>query len=262
MKKKYSVLLGIVATSLVVVGCQNSADVENDIQAKVEKNKQSQKEMIKSQDLSSLSGEARSITEQLGQTDKSNNSRQNNQLNNKKDMNDSSQSKGTDKNKLPIDMKLAETCKSVVLKTNMGDIEIEFFGDKAPMTVANFCTLSKKGFYDNLTFHRVIKNFMIQGGDPKGDSTGGPGYKFKDELYPENSNDKYTIAMANAGPNTNGSQFFINTKANHFLDRKHTVFGKVIKGQDVVDKIENTDTGMNDKPVKAVTIFKAIITEK
>jgi cyclophilin family peptidyl-prolyl cis-trans isomerase len=102
---------------------------------------------------------------------------------------------------------------------------------------------------------------MIQGGDPKGNGTGDAGYKFKDEIYTGNSNNEYTIAMANAGPNTNGSQFFINTKANNFLDTKHTVFGKVVKGQEVIDKIESVETGMADKPVEDVIIVKAVIAE-
>jgi len=148
------------------------------------------------------------------------------------------------------------------LNTSEGDITIEFFEKQAPKTVENFLTLAKAGFYDGIKFHRVIKGFMIQGGDPltKDDSkmamwgTGGPGYKFADEIGANNRNDVGTIAMANSGPNTNGSQFFINVNANNFLDPKHTVFGKVVAGMDVVTKIENTPTGQNDMPITAVVI--------
>ena len=151
---------------------------------------------------------------------------------------------------------------SATFHTNKGDITIEFFTQKSPNTVANFIKLASSGFYDGVKFHRVIKGFMIQGGDPltKDDSkvdewgTGGPGYKFADEFGAGNSNDVGTIAMANAGPNTNGSQFFINVNANNFLDGKHTVFGKVTSGMDVVTAIENVQTGQNDRPVSPVII--------
>src|SRR3989344_249935 len=123
---------------------------------------------------------------------------------------------------------------NAILRTNKGDIEIELFAERTPNTVANFIKLAGEGFYNGVKFHRVIKGFMIQGGDPltKDDSkaalwgTGGPGYQFADEITAQNKNDIGTISMANAGPNTNGSQFFINTAANNFLDGKHTVFGK------------------------------------
>ncbi len=148
------------------------------------------------------------------------------------------------------------------LNTNKGDIVIELFGDKTPNTVANFTKLAKEGFYNGVKFHRVIKGFMIQGGDPltKDDTkmslwgTGGPGYKFADEIGKDNKNDIGTIAMANAGPNTNGSQFFINVAPNNFLDDKHTVFGKVISGMEVVKTIETTPTGAGDRPVSPVII--------
>lgn len=151
---------------------------------------------------------------------------------------------------------------SVTLNTSKGDITIELFTDVVPKTVANFIKLASDGFYDGVKFHRVIKGFMIQGGDPltKDDSkmalwgTGGPGYKFEDELGVSNKNDVGTISMANAGPNTNGSQFFINTAANNFLDGKHTVFGKVTAGMDVVTAIENVKTGEADRPIEAVVI--------
>ena len=151
-----------------------------------------------------------------------------------------------------------------ILKTNKGDITIEF-NEATPKTVANFVDLAGKGFYDGTKFHRVIKGFMSQGGDPlsKDDSrmdewgTGGPGYKFDDEIMKNNKNNINTIAMANAGPNTNGSQFFINATDNNFLDTKHTVFGKVTAGLDVVKAKNSVATGPNDRPKEPV-ILKSI----
>jgi peptidylprolyl isomerase len=156
-----------------------------------------------------------------------------------------------------------------VIHTSKGDITIEF-SETTPKTVENFIRLAKEGFYDGTKFHRVIKGFMNQGGDPlsKDDTksdywgTGGPGYKFADEIVVGNKNDKYTISMANAGPNTNGSQFFINVNNNAFLDGKHTVFGKVTAGMDVVTAIENVATVPGDRPVDAVIITKATVTTK
>jgi peptidylprolyl isomerase len=140
----------------------------------------------------------------------------------------------------------------------MGNITIQLYGDM-PITAGNFEKLVNEGFYDNVTFHRVIPNFMIQGGDPQGTGMGGPGYTIKDEFTNHNKNDRGTIAMANAGPNTGGSQFFINLVNNNFLDTKHPVFGKVIDGMDVVDAIGKTKTGLNDKPIKPVVILTAKI---
>ncbi len=148
------------------------------------------------------------------------------------------------------------------MQTNLGEIKIELFSSDAPKTVENFVKLAKSGFYNNVKFHRVIKDFMIQSGDPltKDDSlknkwgTGGPGYSFLDEIHSNNHNVAGTISMANAGPNTNGSQFFINTKDNDFLDTKHTVFGKVIEGMNVVTSIENTATEGPDRPIDDVII--------
>ena len=170
---------------------------------------------------------------------------------------------GEVKPEVPADNKVDnKKMTSAILNTSKGAITIEFYNDLTPVTVANFTKLAEAKFYDGIKFHRVIKGFMIQGGDPltKDDSkmamwgTGGPGYKFNDELGASNKNDVMTISMANAGPNTNGSQFFINTAPNNFLDSKHTVFGKVTAGMDVVTAIENVKTGEADRPIEAVVI--------
>ena len=155
----------------------------------------------------------------------------------------------------------------VTLKTNLGDIKVEFFNADAPKTVENFIKLSKEGFYNGTRFHRVIKNFMIQGGDPNSkddnwsnDGMGDPGYKFADE-FNGNKLVRGVLAMANSGPNTNGSQFFIVTaQSTPWLDGKHTAFGKVVEGMDVVDKIEALKTFENDNPYGAATI-EQVITE-
>lgn len=156
---------------------------------------------------------------------------------------------------------------NVTFNTNKGSFTVELFETQTPKTVANFVKLAKSNFYDGVKFHRVIKGFMIQGGDPltKDDSkmslwgTGGPGYQFADEITSTNKNNAGTISMANAGPNTNGSQFFINTNDNNFLDTKHTVFGRVISGMDVITSIENTETGPNDRPIEAVVINSIVL---
>lgn len=161
----------------------------------------------------------------------------------------------------------SQTQSQAVLETNLGNITLEFFPSLAPKTVENFLTLAKSGFYDGTKFHRVIKGFMIQGGDPlsKDDSlkarwgTGGPGYQFADEIGAANKNDTGTIAMANSGSNTNGSQFFINTADNNFLDTKHTVFGKVIAGMDVVRQIENLPADSSDKPISSAVVIRITI---
>jgi peptidyl-prolyl cis-trans isomerase B (cyclophilin B) len=130
----------------------------------------------------------------------------------------------------------------VILKTSKGDIAGTLFASKVPMTAANFLNLAKKGFYDGLSFHRVIPNFMIQGGDPEGRGTGGPGYRFADEFNPSLRHSKPGIfSMANAGPGTNGSQFFITHVETPWLDGKHSVFGEVTSGQDVVNRIAKGD---------------------
>jgi cyclophilin family peptidyl-prolyl cis-trans isomerase len=149
-----------------------------------------------------------------------------------------------------------------MIQTNFGGIRLELFVSDAPKTVENFTKLAENGFYDGTKFHRVIKGFMIQGGDPlsKDNSlkdrwgTGGPDYTFADEIYLNNHNVAGTVSMANAGPNTNGSQFFINANDNSHLDTKHTVFGKVIEGFGVVEKIENVTTEGPDRPVDDVII--------
>jgi len=147
------------------------------------------------------------------------------------------------------------------MNTNAGPIEIEFFDADAPKTVENFRKLAGEGFYDGLTFHRVIPDFMIQGGCPQGTGTGGPGYTFEDEPNP-NSNVRGALSMANAGPNTNGSQFFIvTTQDASFLDGKHTVFGRVVSGMEAVDAIEGTETGPGDRPVEPQVIETIVLAD-
>ena len=146
-----------------------------------------------------------------------------------------------------------------ILETNYGNITIELYSKDMPITAGNFEKLVNQGYYNNVIFHRVIKDFMIQGGDPTGTGMGDPGYKIKDEFTKNNRNDRGTISMANAGPNTGGSQFFINVVNNNFLDAKHPVFGKIIQGMDTVDKIVNVKTDSNDKPLEDVKIIKAKI---
>jgi peptidylprolyl isomerase len=147
---------------------------------------------------------------------------------------------------------------TVLLQTTKGDISIELAKDM-PITAGNFEKLVRQGFYNGVIFHRVIPNFMVQGGDPTGTGMGGPGYTIKDEFTKANRNDRGTISMANAGPNTGGSQFFINTVDNNFLDKKHPVFGKVVKGMEVVDTICNAPRDRNDRPREEMKILKATI---
>jgi cyclophilin family peptidyl-prolyl cis-trans isomerase len=147
-----------------------------------------------------------------------------------------------------------------ILHTSEGDVAIELFPGEAPRTVENFTTLARDGFYDSLVFHRVIPDFMIQGGDPRGDGTGGPGYEFEDE-FNDHRVERGALAMANAGPNTNGSQFFIVTAdACPWLDGKHTVFGNVVSGQDVVDRISGVERDSRDRPVEPVVIQSVELT--
>jgi peptidylprolyl isomerase len=146
----------------------------------------------------------------------------------------------------------------VLLKTSMGEVTVQLYQDM-PVTAGNFQKLVEKGFYDGTIFHRIIDGFMIQGGDPTGTGRGGPGYAIKDEFTRKNRNDRGTISMANAGPNTGGSQFFINLVDNNFLDKAHPAFGKVIEGMEVVDAMGKVKTGQMDRPVKEVKIESAKI---
>lgn len=152
---------------------------------------------------------------------------------------------------------------NVVFETNQGTIEFKLFPQAAPKTVENFTGLVKKGYYNGLIFHRVIKDFMLQGGDPTGTGSGGEslwGGKFNDEFSPDlQFNRKGLLAMANAGPNTNGSQFFITTVPTPWLNNRHTIFGEVVSGYDVVQKIENTPKGPGDRPVEEQKIIKAYL---
>jgi len=153
---------------------------------------------------------------------------------------------------------------TAVMKTNMGDISIEFFTNDAPLTVNNFINLSKDGYYNEVIFHRVISGFMIQGGDPSGTGHGDmgkyPGYKFEDELNNKQPYEKGILAMANAGPNTNGSQFFI-MHVDYPLPYQYTIFGKVTDGLDIVDKIASVETAEGDRPVSDVVIESIEIKE-
>jgi cyclophilin family peptidyl-prolyl cis-trans isomerase len=147
------------------------------------------------------------------------------------------------------------------MHTNHGPIELELFDDDAPKTVENFLKLSRDGYYDGLIFHRVIKDFMIQGGCPQGTGTGGPGYEFEDEIN-DHKIVRGALAMANRGPNTNGSQFFlVTTDAAPWLDGKHTVFGEVRSGMETVDSIEGTETGAQDRPTRDAVIERVEIHE-
>ena len=150
---------------------------------------------------------------------------------------------------------------TATLHTNHGSIALELFDADAPKTVENFVKLSKDGFYDGITFHRVIPDFMIQGGCPRGDGTGGPGYEFEDEPN-EHRIVRGALAMANAGPNTNGSQFFIVTvEGAPWLDGKHTVFGRVVSGMEAVDSIEGADTDGRDKPTNDAVIERVELSQ-
>lgn len=144
----------------------------------------------------------------------------------------------------------------VLMETSMGNITIQLYDDM-PITAGNFQKLVEEGFYDGTIFHRVIEDFMIQGGDPEGTGYGGPGYSIKDEFTDHNKNNRGTIAMANSGPNTGGSQFFINLVDNNYLDEMHPVFGEVVEGMDVVDAIGKVETDSQDRPTTEVEIIHA-----
>jgi peptidyl-prolyl cis-trans isomerase B (cyclophilin B) len=146
-----------------------------------------------------------------------------------------------------------------IIQTNHGPINVELFPDDAPKTVANFVKLVNDGFYEGVVFHRVIPDFMIQGGDPTGTGSGGPGYSFEDE-FNDHKVERGALAMANAGPNTNGSQFFIVTaEATPWLDGKHTAFGRVLDGMDVIDTIEAQPTDARDKPIDDVRVERVVV---
>lgn len=152
------------------------------------------------------------------------------------------------------------TNRHAIIETSMGTIEVELLEDKAPNTTANFIKLAEKGFYNNITFHRVIPNFMVQTGDPRGDGTGGPGYVIKDEFGPGlKHNQSGRLSMANSGPNTGGSQFFITTVPTPWLDEKHAIFGQVVKGQEVVNNISMVKRNSQDRPLTPVLIKKITI---
>jgi peptidyl-prolyl cis-trans isomerase B (cyclophilin B) len=149
----------------------------------------------------------------------------------------------------------------LTLHTNHGPVAVELFDEDAPKAVDNFLKLSRDGFYDGITFHRIIKDFMIQGGDPEGTGTGGPGYTFEDEIN-QHKVERGALAMANAGPNTNGSQFFIvTTESAPWLDGKHTVFGRVTSGMEAVDAIEGLQTDAQDRPAEPVVIERVEVDE-
>jgi len=148
------------------------------------------------------------------------------------------------------------------IETSQGKIVIELYNDKAPKTVENFVTLAKKGFYNGIVFHRVIPGFMVQTGDPTGTGRGGPGYSFPDEFAPDLHHDGAgVVSMANAGPNTNGSQFFITLAATPWLDGKHTIFGRVVEGQRVVEQIVAVPRDANDRPLTNVVMDRVTIQE-
>jgi cyclophilin family peptidyl-prolyl cis-trans isomerase len=150
--------------------------------------------------------------------------------------------------------------RTATFETSHGTFKAELFEDRAPLTTKNFIDLIEKGFYDGLTFHRVIDGFMIQGGCPSGTGTGGPGYKIKDEFHPELRHDQPGIlSMANAGPNSGGSQFFITLALTPWLDNKHAVFGRVTEGMAVVEKIGKVRTGAQDRPAEPVTMEKVTV---
>ena len=159
--------------------------------------------------------------------------------------------------------------KKVAVQTSHGVFEIELDQENAPKTTDNFLALVDKDFYNGVRFHRVIDDFVIQGGDPISKDadrksewgTGGPGYQFEDEIHEENQNTVYSVAMANAGPNTNGSQFFVNLGENKHLDERHTVFGKVVSGHDVIDKIAKVETDERDAPIEEVLIKSIVIAD-
>jgi len=185
-------------------------------------------------------------------------------LNNQNPVSNSKGNQTMDKTKMSIPSQVINPAKNyvAVFNTNQGSFKIKLYANSVPLTVNNFVYLAKTKFYDGLVFHRIIKDFMIQGGDPIGNGTGGPGYRFQDEKS-DHKLVKGSLAMANSGPNTNGSQFFVVTaKETPWLDGKHTNFGEVIEGMDIVDKIGTVKTGANDRPVSEVVINTIEILEQ
>ncbi len=149
--------------------------------------------------------------------------------------------------------------RNAIIKTNMGEFTVELFEERAPATTKNFIDLAEKNFYDGIIFHRVIEGFMLQGGDPTGTGTGGPGYKIDCEFHPElRHGTEGMLSMANAGRNTGGSQFFVTLAATPWLDNKHAIFGQVTDGMDVVHAIGTTPTGPGDKPMETVTTVPSL----
>ncbi len=278
MKKKNKIILkgGLLIFGVVfLAGCAempatNSGTTSKEEAIKTETPRNNQVDNSKlgnnTQELANLNKEKQTENQQNKKTQESSEkkSADENNLNNKS-INQMSNEENSN-----INMELAKTCQSVTLDTTMGKIKIKLYGDKAPTTVANFCTLAKKGFYNGIKFHRVIDGFMIQAGDPKSkdDSlkaewgTGGPGYKFKDELPQPGEYKLGSVAMANSGPNTNGSQFFIvSGQAGINLPPSYSLFGEVVEGMDVVEKIQKVATeekGIKDRPVEDVVIKSAV----
>lgn len=164
------------------------------------------------------------------------------------------------KKDIQMTQELSKDVVRVKIETTQGDIEAELFSKEAPKTVNNFMALTNKGFYNGIIFHRVIPGFMVQTGDPTGTGTGGPGYQFADEFSPNlKHNQEGILSMANSGPNTNGSQFFITEAPTPWLDRKHSIFGKVTKGMDVVHKIANSKRDSSDKPLTKIEMKKVSV---
>ena len=272
--KKY--LLNIVffiAIGLLVGGCDSQKNMK-----KQELELKQMKKEVPAYDSTALSGDAKVITEALQEKDKMDNK---NKINQKEEKNEETSNEKTikesnlknnenknmnDKQKTAnenIDINFAETCEEATIKTSLGDIVIKFYGEKAPTTVANFCTLASKGFYKGIKFHRVINGFMIQTGDPnsKDDAKkdvwgmGDPGYKFKDELPQAGEYKLGSVAMANSGPNTNGSQFFIvSGQSGITLPPLYSLFGEVTQGLDVVEKIQKVETEEKDRPISSIVI--------
>lgn len=276
MRRKNKIILSgsiLLLGELLLSGCEKIITEQQDIKPKIEERK-----II---DKTELSGDAKVITEalqkkeELAKKNKFNQkndaevlgdktTKENNLKNNKtNDMNDNQ--KIANEN---INMDFAKTCEQATLKTSMGDIIIKFYGGKAPVTVANFCTLADKGFYDGIKFHRVIDGFMIQTGDPNSKDNskkdiwgmGDPGYKFQDELPQAGEYKLGSVAMANSGPNTNGSQFFIvSGESGVSLPPAYSLFGEILGGMDVVEKIQKVKTEEKDRPVSPITIKKVVL---